>query len=197
MPITDSDYVADRLYQRLFQPFSLPSSDHRLCREDWTRVDAICALPWRGRVLDIGAGDGTLGALVCSRNQAVTDMVAVEPDRDQNNKARRLWSAWPITRGATWPDGKFDGALCCEVLEHLTPDEAVSTLNRIHERLVPGALCCVTVPHPSGSRADFPGHVNLMNTEALTQALDDAGFDVGTVTTIGHPAIWIMVTSVA
>lgn len=190
-------YVPDRLYARLWQPWTLPAEEHPRCAEDWLRVTTIAALPWSGRILDVGAGDGTLGAFLCSRHPGVS-MNAVEPDTDQNRKAGRLWAGWPIVRGRTWPNGPFDGALCAEVLEHLDPDVMIDLLERIRFRVTPGGMCVFSVvPCPHGTRAAYPGHINLMTASELTQALEDAGYDVGDVRTIGDPAIWTMAVAYA
>lgn len=172
-----SEYVPDKMYYRLFCPWFLPESERHLGKEDWARVDAICDLPWKGELLDFGAGDGTLGAMVCSRNPDVTHIDQVESDPWQLAEAARLWAEWPLTGHVLIPDGKlYDGALCCEVLEHLTPEDGHKVLCDIKARLKPGALLCVTVPAEGRSREKYPGHIRSFGAWTLINAVKDAGF---------------------
>ena len=129
-----AEYVPDRLYQRLFQSWTLPESEWPECKQDWSRVDAVCALPWKGTIIDFGSGDGTLAAMVCSRNPLVGFVAGVEQDIEQRSAANNLWlgRGWNVQAYPTIGNRQrqFDGALCCEVLEHLTPEE--------------GHRCCAT-----------------------------------------------------
>jgi 2-polyprenyl-3-methyl-5-hydroxy-6-metoxy-1,4-benzoquinol methylase len=177
----------DQLYARLFQPWTLPEEDWPLCQEDWQRVDAITRLPWTGRVVDFGAGDGTLGAFVMSRNPR-TSVLAVEQDETQRTAIRKRWPDHPWVsvvhdlseiHHVVMPcpcDSKWDGAICCEVLEHLTPDDGHQALCDIKRVLKPGAMLCVTVPHLNRSRAHHPGHIRFFNADLLCDAVTQAGF---------------------
>lgn len=175
-----SDYVHDRLYARLFQPWTLPESEWPLCKEDWARVDAICDLPWQGRLLDFGSGDGTLAAMVCSRNPRVEFVACVEQDIDQRIVIQGRWTQnrWPMMGYLTTPkpEAQFDGALCCEVLEHLTPQDTYTVLCNIKRVLKPGAMLCVTVPTSHGSRAAYPGHVTMFSALGIADLVEMAGF---------------------
>jgi 2-polyprenyl-3-methyl-5-hydroxy-6-metoxy-1,4-benzoquinol methylase len=194
------EYVPDHLYERLFQPWTLPESEWPLCKEDWARVDAITALPWEGHLLDFGAGDGTLGALVCSRNPRVEGMKLIECDDERYARARALWFDWPIVPGnfsAAMESGWgqiYDGALCCEVLEHMTPDEGHKVLCDIKRVLKPGAMLCVTVPNQAGPRAAYPGHVREFTVAELARTVADAGFTIEDGDAIGGKIIpvWFM-----
>lgn len=194
------NYVPDKLWARLFQPWTLPESEWTLAREDWTRVDVIAGLPWHGALLDFGAGDGTLAAMVCSRNPAVSRVFCVEQDARQREKIQ-AWAehAWPMTSAGAMPppcfDGKFDGALVCEVLEHLTPEAGLDVLRQIRAVLSPGAMLCVTVPYPGGSRQDFPGHIRKLYGDDLKRDLDAAGFKLSMMRFIDDDhlrPIWLM-----
>lgn len=175
-----SDYVPDRLYARLFQPWTLPKEEWPLCREDWARVDAICALPWEGRLVDFGAGDGTLAAMVQSRNPEVTGILCVEQDAEQRIKIRGMWGyhGWNLEAvdalGIHKP--QIDGALCCEVLEHMTPEQGHQVLCDLKRVMKPGAMLCVTVPVVGSSRSNYPGHVRGFDLNTLRDAVVTAGF---------------------
>ena len=178
-----AEYVPDRLYARLMQPWTLPESEWPECKEDWSRVDAVCALPWRGTIIDFGSGDGTLAAMVCSRNPSVVRVWGVEQDDEQSKLAASLWTrpGWPVFCGciatpSDSPQSSYDGALCCEVLEHLTPEEGRKVLCDLKRVMRPGAMLCVTVPKPDGTRWVYPGHITPYNTVQIAHAVKHAGF---------------------
>jgi len=192
-----AEYVPDHLYERLFQPWTLPESEWPLCKEDWARVDAVTALPWEGRLLDFGAGDGTLVAMVASRNPMVKCVIGVEKDRRQLGNAAYRWGEWPLwirNYGMPNPVEKYDGALCCEVLEHMTPEEGHTTLKQIRSVLKPGGMLCVTVPNQAGPRAAYPGHVREFTVAELARTVTDAGFTIEDGDAIGGKIIpvWFM-----
>jgi 2-polyprenyl-3-methyl-5-hydroxy-6-metoxy-1,4-benzoquinol methylase len=189
------EIVRDHLYERLFRPWALPKAEWPLCPQDWARVDAITALSWSGRVLDVGSGDGTLAAMIASRNPNVSEIVCVEPDWDQQTRIIDLWMAtgWPLNTIDTMDRadaGPYDCLLCAEVIEHTDEDEALALLARARKLLKPGALCCVTVPHCKGSRADYPGHVRRFDSAILRNELEAAGLDVEWIS--GIDGIWLM-----
>jgi 2-polyprenyl-3-methyl-5-hydroxy-6-metoxy-1,4-benzoquinol methylase len=194
---SEPDYLPDHLYARLFQPWTLPESEWPLCKEDWARVDAITALPWRGHILDMGAGDCTLAAMVCSRNPLVKYIRCVEPDQAQLKRAFDLWCWNGIYPQFNLCDdigsGKavYDGALCCEVLEHLTPETGLALLKQIRAACKPGAMVCVTVPDEHGSRATYPGHISYFGHGELCDVLLKTGFRP-TVTSDRLGTIWLM-----
>lgn len=196
------DYVPDRLYARLYQPWTLPESEWPLAKEDWDRVMAITALPWHGRVLDVGSGDGTLSALLCSRNPKVSDVACFEPDIAQGNRMLEFWGwRWKkLGRYDEFPHdypGPFDCALCAEVLEHLTPEDGAALLKQIRGVMQPGGMLVVTTPIPGGSRAVYPGHINVMGYPRLRSMLHAAGFDARESEYIPArgDAIWLLVVA--
>jgi 2-polyprenyl-3-methyl-5-hydroxy-6-metoxy-1,4-benzoquinol methylase len=194
-------YVPDRLFARLFQPWTLPESEWPLCREDWIRVDVISNLPWKGELLDFGAGDGTLSALARSRNPGVVGVTCIEQDEAQRARIHQLWRDWePVTLPSIPMDGKYDGALCCECLEHMSEKDGREVLEELHSMLMPGSLLCVTVPYPEGSRQPFPGHIRRIYGADLWRYLEAAGFTVKGVRLINGDdllPIWLMATAVA
>jgi SAM-dependent methyltransferase len=197
--------IPDHLFSRLFQPWTLPESEWPLCKEDWARVDAITALPWQGRVLDVGSGDGTLGAMVVARHPEVEYIQRIEPDPQQIPQTGWMCGRyWPVsTSFHACLERHFDGALCCEVLEHLTPEAGLALLKQIKTACKPGARVCVTVPCCDGSRAHYPGHIRLFEQEAIELVIKKSGlrldwcggvFTPGVFTTYPAPPIWWMVS---
>lgn len=190
-----SEYVPDRLYERLFQPWRFRAPDWPLCQEDWTRVDTITRFPWCGSLVDFGSGDGTLAAMVCSRNPLVYRVELVEQDASQTMKALHRWKEWPLYEAHNWTTLDYDGALCCEVLEHLTPEEGERVLLDIKRALKPGAMICATVPCAGGSRDMYPGHIRSFDEFALRDELDRLGF--GKIVSFRIDRIWYGVTALA
>ncbi len=94
----------------------------------------------RGRVLDAGAGDGSLLKEV-RKLPAVDDAVGVDlaPKHAdvQQGDLRRL----------DFPDGHFHTIFCCEVIEHLTPEDTSSVLEELRRVLSPGGYLIVTTPY--------------------------------------------------
>jgi 2-polyprenyl-3-methyl-5-hydroxy-6-metoxy-1,4-benzoquinol methylase len=189
------EYVRDKLYERLFQPWVLPPPEWSKANEDWVRVDTITRLPWHGRVLDFGAGDGTLAAMVCSRNPLVFRVDLVEHDHTQVTRAMLRWKDWPLFENNKWRENEFDGALCCEVLEHLTEKDAEAVLLDIKKALRPDAQFCVTVPCAGGSREHYPGHIRSFPQFALRDELDRLGF--GKVVEAKIDNLWWMAVCLA
>lgn len=200
-----TDYVPDRLYQRIHQPWTLPESEWPLCKEDRLRVATIGGLPWEGTLLDVGAGDGTLAAHIASRNPNVGIIRCVEPDEKQIENIYYRWfnHGWRLHPTQRIPfqgvEGvaKYDGALCCEVLEHLMPEEGHLLLCDIKRAMRKNGLLCVTVPDGLGTRATYPGHVRKFYCDTLKAMLRDVGFENVWTEFIGpkHRPIWIMATA--
>lgn len=191
-----SESVPDRLYERLFTPRALPQEDWPLCREDWARVEFVSGLAWRGQILDVGSGDGTLGAMVAARNPLVRYVRGVETHLGSIKKAQHLWADQTMTASADWPDGPlFHGALCCEVLEHLSVADGDALLKRIKSQMLPGAMVLVTVPHEYGSRASYTGHVTRYDAVSLWCHMKEAGLPIKHSGEIASPvtghAVWL------
>ena len=132
------------------------------------------------RILDLGAGDGRLAAVLARAGHQVT---AVEPFRDV-----------PAILGLTvrreslddvdLPDGSFDAAVLWHVLEHL--QEPLAALERVRWWLVPGGRVLVGVPNLASLQAalggeywfhlDMQRHVAHYTPRGLLALLGRAGF---------------------
>lgn len=100
---------------------------------------SLVPLEWN-RIIDVGCGDGRVSRELMKSGFKVTGI-------DWSSKSVEhfpgfayvsdIRNSWPITE-------PFDGAICCEVLEHLQPDEARRVIAQIRSNITKGFL--ITVP---------------------------------------------------
>jgi SAM-dependent methyltransferase len=138
-----------------------------------------------GRVLDVGAGDGTFVAQLCALGW---DARGVEPDADAVAAARAR--DVPMTHGTLADvhdaDGTYDAITLSHVIEHVH-DPALE-LRRVHRLLRPGGLLWIATPNLEalGHRRfrrhwvslDPPRHLALFTTNSLGGLLRSTGFEV-------------------
>jgi 2-polyprenyl-3-methyl-5-hydroxy-6-metoxy-1,4-benzoquinol methylase len=99
------------------------------------QADFVAACASRGRVLDIGAGDGSFVARMLDRNW---DAYGVEPTQRLVDRARARVSD-AITAGTIDdlpPGAVFDAATMWDVIEHV--EDPMAVLRKAAERLKPG-----------------------------------------------------------
>jgi len=130
------------------------------------------------RILDVGCGNGTFGALLTARGARVYGV-----EFDDVARARiTTFQAYKTVNAV--PDGKFDLIALIEVVEHMRiPWEEMAQLRA---RLTPGGWSLVTTPSLDGLRAQLQGsrwdqaenptHLHLFSEETLTAVLSRAGF---------------------
>lgn len=116
-------------------------------REPWPEVVAfIDALPARGRVLDLGCGNGRHMRALASRGHVP---VGVDFSPALLALGRRDLDADWVGGDATvlpFRDATMDACLCAAVLHHLpTPEARLETLREVRRVLVPGGTAFVTV----------------------------------------------------
>ena len=149
-------------------------------------------LPPTGSVLEIGCGQGAMGALIARDHE----YLGLEPDAASFAVARsRLGNR---VRQATDQEveGVYDIVCAFEVLEHLEDDRAA--LERWHDLLRPGGLLLVSVPahrRMYGASDRRVGHVRRYDHDDLRAVLSRAGFtapaDLRTyMFPIGYPLHW-------
>lgn len=152
------------------------------------------------RVLDAGAGRGTLAARLVAAGYQVT---ALDESAAFVAYARQRWGGprLRLVRGDVvrlpFAPGAFDAAVCGEVLEHVTDDAAaVAELARV---LRPGGVLVATVP--AGARAygwldRWAGHARRYEPAVLAARLAAAGFAVERLVRWGFPFGWLYERSV-
>lgn len=144
----------------------------------WLRWDAVQPLLPRpgGRVLDIGAGTGTIGSFLADRYE----YVGVEPDPVSHAVATRRIGGRGVVHNIAIenlePAGDFDLVCAFEVLEHIEDDTAALSLWVRHLR--PGGFIVVSVPQGRErfSEGDARlGHFRRYDPPELVEKLSDAG----------------------
>jgi SAM-dependent methyltransferase len=171
--------------QRLLPPLSLHA---------WLRYDAIRRLLPDGvdRILEIGAGQGSVGALLARRYT----YVGLEPDAGSRAvAARRIGDGDVIATDdeAYRPEALFDLVCAFEVLEHL--DDDVAALVRWREFVHPGGWVLLSVP--AGSRRMGPadrraGHVRRYDRGDLERTLTSAGLSDPAILAYGFPLGYVL-----
>ena len=152
-----------------------------------------------GRVLDAGCGSGSLALKLYRSGYEVE---AVEQSEEfvsmVQQKAESMGSGANITvksgsvTDLPFEDASFDGLVCGEVLEHVTPDlggdeVAVAEFHRV---LRPKGVCVVSVPlNPDlwDESDEWAGHVKRYTREGFMQLFVDAGFAVNGTKCWGFP----------
>ena len=141
--------------------------------------------PYLGdRVLEIGAGVGTVSALIADRGHTV---VAIEPSpkafteldawAQQNPPSQALLGTLADT--ASTLDSDFSSALLVNVLEHI--DDEAGELRLIRQHLRPGGHIAIWVPAHEALFARFDesvGHFRRYNKRRLAALADTAGLEV-------------------
>ena len=148
----------------------------------WLRFGSIrrgLAVAQSRRILEVGAGEGGLGAWLA----AGLDYVGVEPDEASRTVAIRRLRA--VGRGEMLPsldttDSKgYDTVCAFEVLEHIQDDGAV--LRSWREKLAPRGHLLISVPAHSarfGLSDCYVGHFRRYDRRTLQDLLEAAGFEI-------------------
>jgi SAM-dependent methyltransferase len=107
----------------------------------------------RGRVLEVGTGEGQVARAVAARARAdgsAASVVGVDPTVNQIIEARRRGGAVHYVRSGAeslpFSDAAFDAVVCCLVFEHIDAvDEALGEVARVLE---PGGRFVFCLNHP-------------------------------------------------
>jgi O-antigen biosynthesis protein len=140
------------------------------------------------RALDLGGGDGRLGAVLTAGELTVADVSSVALERAR----RRLPEARLVTlepdAPLPLPDSGFDLVLCADVLEHVRDLQLL--LSEARRVLVPGGRLAIATPAHGrvtgldvlarGFERHFPPlspHIRFLTRRSLGRLLDDMGFE--------------------
>ena len=106
-------------------------------------------LAGRGRVLDVGCGEGQIARLALA-DCGATLAVGVDPTRSQVVEAQLRGGGALYARSGAAPlpfaDGAFDAVVACLVFEHI--DDCQAAINEVARVLTPGGRFCFFLNHP-------------------------------------------------
>jgi SAM-dependent methyltransferase len=132
-----------------------------------------------GAALDLGCGDGRLGAELDARELTAADVSQVALERAR----RRLPAARLVDLDPDAPlplaDNAFDLVLCVETIEHVRDVQLL--LSEIRRVLRPGGELALTTPaaRPIGRPADpLSPHLRRFTRRSLARLLGELGFEV-------------------
>jgi 2-polyprenyl-3-methyl-5-hydroxy-6-metoxy-1,4-benzoquinol methylase len=166
-----------------------------LARLSAPEVAKAIKLPREPRaLLDVGGGHGWFSAALCQRHPGLRATIVDLPGsaaigRDvmaehgmADRVEHRIGNALEVDLG-----GPYDGALCFNLIHHLTPEQNVDLFRRIHAALAPGGAFAVLDLFRSGGRADAAAMLGLFfyltsaagtySPEQLAEWLTAAGFE--------------------
>lgn len=157
----------------------------------------------KGRLLDIGCGDGEFLAIM---RDAGWDVTGVEPDSISAGLAARR-HGFPVFRGAlkeaSFPDAHFDAITLSHVIEHAyDPVELLSECNRV---LAASGRIVITTPNiesrgheifqDSWIALDPPRHLFLFSPDTLRTCCQRAGLNLQISKTSTRNARWHWIAS--
>jgi SAM-dependent methyltransferase len=148
----------------------------------WLRFGSIrraLALARPRRVLEVGAGEGALGAWLASR----FEYVGIEPDHASRavaaGRLRALGRGEMFEALAAHDSGRYDAVCAFEVLEHIQDDGGA--VRSWGERLEPRGHLLISVPaHPArfGLSDCYVGHFRRYDRHGLRALLEAEGFEI-------------------
>jgi tRNA (cmo5U34)-methyltransferase len=126
-----------------------------------------------GRVLDLGAGTGLMGAAVRARYPEV-ELVLVDGAGEMLAQAREWMPAGAITTVVAdlrerLPEGPFDAVVSALAIHHLEDDDKRDLFERVHGVLRPGGAF-VNAEHVTGPSRWLEGVYRRLWREACTAA---------------------------
>lgn len=150
----------------------------------WLRWDAVSRLlPVDcGSVLEIGAGLGSMGAMLAERY----DYVGLEPDAVSQAEADRRTMGRVRLERVEDHAGVYDLVCAFEVLEHIHDD--VAALRRWSERSRRWLLLSVPMnPRRFAASDEYAGHYRRYSAATLTTRLVEGGWEPRALAAYGFP----------
>ena len=153
------------------------------------------------RVLEIGAGMGTLSHLFIPREHyVVTDVSDAYLSYLRSFAFGRPYVSvrrLDVTRAADFAglDASFDTVLIVNVLEHVSDE--IAALENLYRSLAPGGRCVVLVPHHPwlyGTLDEVLEHRERYTIEHLERSMRSVGFEVSNTTDFNRfavPGWWV------
>jgi len=189
--------ISDRIYVKDEYGSEILARLNRAPR--FTKWMADTIRPYLGeRVLEIGAGIGNLTSNLVPRTEYwASDINPHYLDRLKKLKQTRPYLQVQYTdasAGDTYPEERFDTAICLNVVEHLEDD--VKALRNIRGSLQKNGRAIILVPNGPGLYGSLDrvlGHYRRYTRRQLQEVCERAGFRVETIlkfNRIGAPGWW-------
>jgi 2-polyprenyl-3-methyl-5-hydroxy-6-metoxy-1,4-benzoquinol methylase len=147
-PLGRPQLATDQPYRWLVMCLERPGTagrpPNRTRRDRYRATARLC----RGRVIELGSGEGHLAGVLRKRGH---DVVGVELSRAKVDAARALYPGIPFHAcdilQLDLPAASFDTAVLAEVLEHVDDTTGDAMLERAWRLLRPGGRLVVSVPN--------------------------------------------------
>jgi SAM-dependent methyltransferase len=154
------------------------------------RYEMVIRQAPKGRVLDVGSGDGYLSGRL---GEICREVVGLEYEPSGVALARTMLEGRAnvsVQQGDSYalpfPDASFDGVVMADVIEHLEdPDQAVAEMARV---VADDGVVLVTTPHWRSDRVWDERHIMEYTAEQLRDRML-AGFGEVTLK-FGWPRVW-------
>ena len=155
----------------------------------WHLVDLVHGLPSARRALDLGGGDGRLGAELAADELTVADVSATALERARDRLPAAALVQLEADASLPLPDAHFDLVLCAHVIEHVHDVQLfLSEARRVLEPR--GTLALTTPAHGRLTGLDvlmrgferrfdpLSPQLRFLTRRSLTRLLDAMGFEV-------------------
>ncbi len=155
------------------------------CAQRRKAIEACFTPGFRGRILDIGCGDGSFALHMKSRGWTVA-ATEIDPDTIDRLAKAGIDAKLSATADAEGFDQPFDAITCWHVLEHMERPGRV--VEWVKSQLAPGGFFQATVPNVASLQArwfgrrwihlDVPRHRQHFTPQTLQQLLQSPGFKI-------------------
>lgn len=173
-PLAKPALVTDQPFRWLAMSLEKPLGRAR--RPPRSRIDRyrVTARLCRGRVIELGCGEGHLSKMIHDRG---LEVVGVDLSRVKIRHARDAYPEIPFLESdilrLELPDASFDTAILAEVLEHVPAATGDAMLRRAWRLLRAGGRLIVSVPYED--LIPHPNHVRQFDRRSLRAMLRPYG----------------------
>ena len=138
----------------------------------------VSSLPAAERALDLGCGDGRLGAELRAANLTAADVSQVALERARARLPEANVVALQADAPLPFDDGEFDLVLCAETIEHVRDVQLL--LSEIRRVLSPGGTLALTTPahwRLMATPDPLSPHIRFLTRRSLRRLLEEHGFE--------------------